>query len=141
MVIKNNIAELLRKNNMTQRELAEKLKTTEVSVSRYVSGKRIPKAPVCIAMAKILNCEAEDLYYIEPEENKSAGMREFAKLHDELLEHEHDILSDVEMLSYLREKLYQNKDKNILKEIRPVLNAILHDTENYICWLESKGGI
>ena len=31
---------------------------------------------------------------------------EFVKLHDEALDHEHDILQDVEMLAELREKLH-----------------------------------
>ena len=65
-------------------------------------------------------------------------MNEFAKLHDEALDHEHSILEDVEMLSDLRVKMYDNKDKEVLKEIRPVLNAILQDTEKYIDWLESR---
>lgn len=63
-------------------------------------------------------------------------MKELSKLHDEMLEHEHNILADVEMLSDLRNKMYDNKDKEVLKEIRPVLNAILYDTEKYIGWLE-----
>lgn len=65
-------------------------------------------------------------------------MKELSKLHGEMLEHEHNILADVEMLSDLRNKMYDNKDKEVLKEIRPVLNAILYDTENYIGWLESR---
>lgn len=65
-------------------------------------------------------------------------MSEFVKLHDEALDHEHSILQDVEMLSDLRVKMYDNKDKEVLKEIRPVLNAILYDTEKYIGWLESR---
>ena len=63
----NNIAELLSKNNMTQRELAEKLNTTEVSISRYVSGDRVPKGPMCIQMAEILGCRVEDLYCTKTE--------------------------------------------------------------------------
>lgn len=63
---------------------------------------------------------------------------EFVKLHDEALDHEHDILQDVEMLAELREKLYESRDKDVLKLIRPVLNSIIHDTERYIEWLEEK---
>ena len=65
-------------------------------------------------------------------------MSNLAKLHDEALDHEHSILQDVEMIAELREKLYENRDKEVLKLIRPVLNAILHDTESYIEWLEGK---
>ncbi len=65
-------------------------------------------------------------------------MNEFANLHDEVLDHEHSIFEDVEMLSDLRVKMYNNKDKDVLKEIRQVLNAILYDTEKYIGWLEGR---
>lgn len=65
-------------------------------------------------------------------------MKELSKIHDEMLEHEHSILEDFEMLSDLRVKMYNNKDKEVLKEIRPVLNAILYDTEKYIGWLEGR---
>lgn len=65
-------------------------------------------------------------------------MKELVKLHDEMLEHEHNILSDVEMLSDLRVKMYDSKDKEVLKEIKPILNAVLYDTERYIEWLESE---
>lgn len=65
-------------------------------------------------------------------------MSDLSKLHDEALEHEHSILSDVEILSDLRVKMYDKKDKEVLKEISPVLNAIIYDTKKYIEWLEEK---
>ena len=37
------IAELLEKNGLTQRELAEKVGVTEVSMSRYISNDRTPQ--------------------------------------------------------------------------------------------------
>lgn len=61
------------------------------------------------------------------------------KLHDEALDYEHNILKNVEMLSDIRVKMYNHGDKEILKELRPVLNTILHDTERYIDWLKEKG--
>ena len=63
--MKNNIVKLLKENNMSQREFAEKLETTEVSISRYINGDRLPKISTCIQMAKILGCKVEDLYYEE----------------------------------------------------------------------------
>ena len=63
---------------------------------------------------------------------------EFVNLHDEMIDYEHNILSDVEMLSDLRNKIYKNKCKEDLKLVRPILNSILHDTERYIGWLEGK---
>lgn len=62
--MKNNIRELLKINNMTEKELACKLKMTETSVSRYINGVRIPNVITAIRMAEILNCKVEDLFSI-----------------------------------------------------------------------------
>ena len=55
---KNNlggrIANLLKKSGLTQRELANKVGVTEVSMSRYVSGGRIPKGPIIANIANAL---------------------------------------------------------------------------------------
>ena len=65
--MKNNIIKMLKRNNMTQKELAEKLNTTEVSISRYINGERMPKISTCIKMAKVLGCDVNDLYHEESE--------------------------------------------------------------------------
>lgn len=44
---------------MSQRELADKLGITEVSLSRYITGNRVPKATVVIGMAKVLDVSVE----------------------------------------------------------------------------------
>ena len=48
--IKNRLDEI----GMSQRELADKCKLTEVSMSRYINGTRIPKASMVCIMAKAL---------------------------------------------------------------------------------------
>lgn len=74
---KNNIGEFLEKKGITQRELADLIGTTEVSVSRYVNSDRIPKATTCIQIAKVLDCKVEELYTLQKEkEQASAGMTE-----------------------------------------------------------------
>jgi len=61
--IGNNIGNYIARERMTQREFAGKLHITEVSVSRYISGQRIPKATLLYRMAKALGCTMEDLCY------------------------------------------------------------------------------
>ena len=74
---KNNIGELLEKKGITQRDLADLIGTTEVSVSRYVNSDRIPKCTTCIQIAKVLDCKVEELYTLQKEkEQASAGMTE-----------------------------------------------------------------
>lgn len=55
------IKKLLKLHNMTQREFAEKLHITEVSVSRYINGKRIPKSTLISDMAVILKTTTDYL--------------------------------------------------------------------------------
>ena len=54
-IFAQRLKDLLDKRGMTQRALAEKLKTTEVTVSRYVSGNRTPNIETTVEIADILN--------------------------------------------------------------------------------------
>ena len=46
---------------MTQRELAEKIETSEASISRYSRGKRIPMVLTLAAMAQVLGVNIDEL--------------------------------------------------------------------------------
>ena len=52
---------ILELKNMSQRELAKRMKISEVSVSRYLNGERIPKANVLFSMAKALEISIIEL--------------------------------------------------------------------------------
>ena len=62
------IAELLTQLNMTQRELADKVNVTEVSMSRYIKGDRVPKGPVIANIATALHTTSDYLLGIEPDD-------------------------------------------------------------------------
>lgn len=64
---KCNIGTLLEAKGLKQKELAAAIGATEVSVSRYVNGERIPKATTCIQIANVLDCTVADLYTTERE--------------------------------------------------------------------------
>jgi len=70
MYSKENFAQrlkdLLDKRGMTQRSLSERLKTTEVTVSRYVSGNRTPNIETTVEIANILGVSLNDLVGIDP---------------------------------------------------------------------------
>ncbi|WP_026523272.1 helix-turn-helix domain-containing protein [Butyrivibrio sp. MB2005] len=55
------IANLLVANNMKQKELADIVGVTEVSMSRYISGDRMPKAPILANIATALHTTVSDL--------------------------------------------------------------------------------
>lgn len=58
----------LQKQGMTQKELAERINTTEATLSRYVSGDREPKADVLANIATALHTTSDYLLGIEKEE-------------------------------------------------------------------------
>ena len=62
-----NLQRIIDENGVQQRWLAEAVGVTEVSMSRYVSGERIPKAPIAIRMADALGVNVKDLYGWESE--------------------------------------------------------------------------
>ena len=69
--IGRNIEQKLKEAGITQRELAERVNITEVTISRYINGGRIPKAPALLAIARALNCVIESLLQgVEYEETK-----------------------------------------------------------------------
>lgn len=55
------ISELISQKGMTQRELASMVHVTDVSMSRYVKGERIPKGPIIANIAKALNTTSDYL--------------------------------------------------------------------------------
>lgn len=62
------IADLLKQSGLTQRELADKVGVTEVSMSRYISGDRTPKGPVIANIANALHTTSD--YLLGAEETK-----------------------------------------------------------------------
>lgn len=71
--MKNNlgerISELLKKNGLSQRELAELVGVTEVSMSRYIKGDRVPKGPIIANIAVALHTTSDYLLGQEAEED------------------------------------------------------------------------
>lgn len=57
----NRILKLLNEKNITQKELARMVGTTEVSIGRYVNDKREPSATMLSAIANALNVSTDYL--------------------------------------------------------------------------------
>lgn len=58
----------LRKQGMTQKTLADRINTTEATLSRYISGDREPKADVLANIATALHTTSDHLLGIEKDE-------------------------------------------------------------------------
>lgn len=68
-ILGDRISDLLQKNGLTQRELAEKVGVTEVSMSRYIKGDRVPKGPIIANIATVLHTTSDYLLGQEVEED------------------------------------------------------------------------
>ena len=55
------VRELLKQNDMSQRELADRIKVTPVTLSRYISGERTPRMSDVSNIATVLNTTANYL--------------------------------------------------------------------------------
>ena len=55
------ISDLLDQQGLSQRELADKVGITQVSMSRYISGARTPKAPDLANIARVLHTTTDYL--------------------------------------------------------------------------------
>lgn len=60
----NNILLYLKTINMTQRELAKKVGTTETSISRYIDNTRKPNVYIAIKIARALGTTVEKVFYV-----------------------------------------------------------------------------
>ena len=55
--------------NMTQQEVADKLGVSQVTYSRYESGRRIPDTDMTVALAKFFGCTTDYLLGVTDEPN------------------------------------------------------------------------
>lgn len=55
------LVELMENANMTQIELASKIGTTNVTISRYMSGERAPRIEIVAEIAKVFNVSIDYL--------------------------------------------------------------------------------
>ena len=75
------IAELLTQLNMTQRELADKVNVTEVSMSRYIKGDRVPKGTTIANIATALHTTTDYLLNGDGESEATDFESEYYKIH------------------------------------------------------------
>lgn len=81
--IGKNIDNQMKAAGLSQRELAERAGITEVTISRYINGARIPKATALLAIAEALGCSIEALLqgvkYDETKEPPELAISDFMR--------------------------------------------------------------
>lgn len=55
------LAELIKQQGLTQKELAKQAGITEAAVSHYIKGDRVPRASVLLKIANVLKTTPDDL--------------------------------------------------------------------------------
>lgn len=61
MSIGENIKKLRKKNMMSQEELANKINVNRSMIAQLERGTKVLSVPLCIEIAKVLNCNINDL--------------------------------------------------------------------------------
>ena len=71
----NQIAEVLKRNNQSQKDLAARIGVSEAVISRYISGERDPKPEMLANIATALHTTSDYLLGIEREDYNHPKVR------------------------------------------------------------------
>ena len=108
------LVELMENANMTQIELASKIGTTNVTISRYMSGERSPRIEIVAEIAKVFNVSIDYLLGVPSGKNKrfieNESMVDLYKIVNHLgfLNDEHKLTN--EQIKLIKKLLDANKD-------------------------------
>lgn len=108
------LMELMENTDMTQIELANKIGTTNVTISRYMSGERSPRIEIVAEIAKVFNVSIDYLLGLPTGKNKrfieNESMVDLYKIINHLgfLNDEHKLNKD--QITLIRKLLDANKD-------------------------------
>ena len=108
------LIELMENANMTQIELAQKIGTTNVTISRYISGERCPRIEIVAQIAKVFNVSIDYLLGIPNSKSthfiENDSIVELYKIVNRLgfLDSEHKLSK--EQITLIKKLLEANKD-------------------------------
>lgn len=63
--MKNFLKQVLDERQINQKQLAQESGLTESAISRYIKNDRKPNGDAMLKIAKILNCNVEDIWKLE----------------------------------------------------------------------------
>lgn len=66
--MKNIIKVERARHNLTQAELAEKVKVTRQTIIAIETGRFVPSAILAFKIAKVLNCRVDEIFELEDED-------------------------------------------------------------------------
>lgn len=83
-----------KEKGLTQRELADRVGVTEVSMSRYVNGVRVPSGPIVVNIAKALGISVDYLVGISSVKKRQTNADRIRNMSDDELAEFLDIVEE-----------------------------------------------
>ena len=68
--MRNYFRDYRKASGLTQTQLAQRVGTTYVSISRYEAGIRVPKIIMARKIAQALGCQVEDIWPVDNKANQ-----------------------------------------------------------------------
>lgn len=122
--IGERIAKVRKELNLNQRELCKMADITEVSLSRYENGSRMPKAEVLARLAEVLNVSTDYLIGITDEKNTELqALNNMSKDAEDLYDHAEKFLKR-DGVMFSGKPISEKNIKQILRSIEFGLSMI-----------------
>ncbi len=90
--MKNNIKYMIKKSGLTQKEVSEKMKIRQATISGWSNGEIIPRLDNAYELAKLLNCKIDDLIEEDQEQKKTVSYEEIEEIYKKLEEPEKKVV-------------------------------------------------
>jgi putative transcriptional regulator len=68
-ILKNNLKVLRAKHNLTQEQLAEKVKVTRVTINYVESGKWVPSTVLALKIAQVFKVPLEEVFFLDKDKS------------------------------------------------------------------------
>lgn len=121
MTIGNTIKKIRKENKLTQKELANKIGISEISIRKYEAGQRSPSLEILIKLANVLDIPLIELIGEDPNSDLSY---EFIKY---TVNNKEEFANNSNDMDLLHKKPSEVKIKNRLNDISESIDLFLSD--------------
>ena len=108
------LVSLMEENNMKQNVVAEKIGVSEVTISRYISGKRTPRLDIIIKIANLFNVSTDFLLGISSNPNQLTSSGNLNTDISEIAHKLYSLKSDEHLsqkqIEFIKNMIITNKD-------------------------------
>lgn len=106
------LGQVIKEKGLTQRELASKVGVTEVSMSRYIKGERVPSGPIVVNIAKELGVSVDYLVGTSSVKKRQTNADRIRNMSDKKLAkfiHKMEVTCFVDIIGYANKDCGQGK--------------------------------